>query len=261
MACVNLPHRRLFLFVLLSALDLALTWILIHSGDGQVYEGNPVANWWLENSGWFGLAAFKLAAVSLVGGLSVIIACHRPRVGGFVLSFGCAVLIVAVLYSSSLAACIKRPTSRLAAEELHRWQEKNRLLDSQKEQIFAYRSLRNELAEELLNQRCNLREAVAVLAASERGQDAHWLVTLRKQYPGLTDEQCLAANLVEYTRWSLQNEPLLAEVSFRLDLEFMTVYGIGWQCVARPELSNRIDFDRSLPVQDLQQAIHAGFAR
>src|SRR5262245_24294528 len=38
---LRLPHpRKLLLFALLSAADLALTWALIQHGRGQFYEGN-----------------------------------------------------------------------------------------------------------------------------------------------------------------------------------------------------------------------------
>src|SRR5262249_41553021 len=56
----RIPHcRKLLLFLLLSLTDLWLTWFLVQRSDGAVYEGNPVAAWWLSRYGLPGLALFK----------------------------------------------------------------------------------------------------------------------------------------------------------------------------------------------------------
>ena len=52
---------KLSLFLFLSLTDLFLTWRLLLQSHGQVYESNPIADWWLSNYGWSGLAAFKIA--------------------------------------------------------------------------------------------------------------------------------------------------------------------------------------------------------
>jgi hypothetical protein len=95
------PGKQL-LFALLSLIDLSLTWWLLSRSGGQVYEGNPVARWWLANHGWLGLAVFKVGGVLLVVGLAAVISHYRPRAGGRVLGFACAALTVVVLYSASL---------------------------------------------------------------------------------------------------------------------------------------------------------------
>ena len=77
------------LFVVLSLADLALTWWLFTSSNGQVDEANPLARWWLAQFGWLGLAAFKAGVVVLVVGLAGLIGRSRPRTAGRVLDLGC----------------------------------------------------------------------------------------------------------------------------------------------------------------------------
>ena len=51
MSAATFPHRRkLFLFVLLNVVDLVLTWCLVGRGNGEVYESNPIARWWLRSA-------------------------------------------------------------------------------------------------------------------------------------------------------------------------------------------------------------------
>ena len=56
--------RKQLLFILLSLVDLALTWWLLAHSYGQVYEANPVARWWLMRYGAAGLAGFKAQSYS-----------------------------------------------------------------------------------------------------------------------------------------------------------------------------------------------------
>jgi hypothetical protein len=94
--------RKQILFALLSLADLTLTcWLLGHS-DGQIYEANPVARWWLAQHGAVGLAGFKGAIVLFVLTLTVVISRHKPRAAGRILTFGCVSLVFVVLYSAAL---------------------------------------------------------------------------------------------------------------------------------------------------------------
>jgi hypothetical protein len=104
--------RMQLLFVLLSGADLALTWWLLGGSGGEVYEANPVANWWLARAGWAGLAGFKAALVLLVLGLAAVIGRHRPRAADGVLCFACAAVAAVVLYSATLC-----PTAWGSAEQ------------------------------------------------------------------------------------------------------------------------------------------------
>ena len=72
--------RKLILFTALSLADLVLTCILLRRGGGRVYEGNPVADWWLDAWGWTGLVAFKVLAIVLATVLTAAISrrCMKP---------------------------------------------------------------------------------------------------------------------------------------------------------------------------------------
>jgi hypothetical protein len=90
----------LFLVLLgLGLADLFLTWKLMHVGDGQVLESNPVANWWLTTYGWGGMTVFKLAMLLVGGGLAGGIAYWRPRTSERLLFFVCGAQSAVVLYS------------------------------------------------------------------------------------------------------------------------------------------------------------------
>jgi hypothetical protein len=89
---------KLGLFLFLSLADLFLTWRLLQS-SGEMYESNPIAEWWLSCYGWAGLAGFKIGMALAVAILATAISLARPRTGGRVLAFACAALAVVVLYS------------------------------------------------------------------------------------------------------------------------------------------------------------------
>ncbi|MBX9581591.1 MAG: DUF5658 family protein [Gemmataceae bacterium] len=94
----------LAIFVALSAADFTQTYALIHTGDGAVYEANPVAAPWLERYGWHGLAVYKLAAVLVVAGVVVVLAGRNRRAAAGVAGMGCAALLAVTLYSRDLIA-------------------------------------------------------------------------------------------------------------------------------------------------------------
>lgn len=93
---------RIVLFLILSVLDLLLTWRLLRQGDGCVYETNPLANACLNSFGMSGLVCYKLATVANTLALCSIISLYRPAASRFVLTFACCVLTGVVLYSSYL---------------------------------------------------------------------------------------------------------------------------------------------------------------
>ncbi len=97
------PLVRLVLFMILSLIDLFLTWYLFEFSDLEITESNPIAAAWLGDYGWTGLLLFK--SLILVVGLTLIVLISRPRpdLGGKVASFACLVLTLVTLYSSWLA--------------------------------------------------------------------------------------------------------------------------------------------------------------
>jgi len=78
-------------FVFLSAMDLMLTWIILHSNGREV---NPVADWVVTTLDLWGLVGFKFSLVVLVVVLCEMIGPHRPALAQFVSCF--AVIITAV---------------------------------------------------------------------------------------------------------------------------------------------------------------------
>jgi hypothetical protein len=107
------------LFTLLSLADLALTWWLLEQSDGQVYEANPVARWWLAQGGWWALACFKAAIVLLVLGLATVIHRSRPALADRVLYFACAIMVAVVLYSTTLCRTTLAFGEQSAARQAH----------------------------------------------------------------------------------------------------------------------------------------------
>jgi len=100
---VSILHpKRLALYVLLSGLDLFLTYKLFKVGGGHVYESNPIADAWLKSYGWFGMTLFKLMSMAVVGGVAIYISVQRPRMGSGLLTFACISVAGVVLYSLTL---------------------------------------------------------------------------------------------------------------------------------------------------------------
>jgi hypothetical protein len=92
----------LIVFGLLSLTDFTQTFALISTGNGEVYESNPVASAWLEQHGWLGLGIFKAGTVAVFVGAAVLVARRRPHTGVGVAALGCAALLAVTGYSHDL---------------------------------------------------------------------------------------------------------------------------------------------------------------
>ena len=90
---------KMLTYATLSLVDLYLTYTLVQSSGGLVYESNPVANAWLARYGWTGLAVFKLAAMLLVTLVVTYISCYRPQTADRILRFACCAVAFVVVYS------------------------------------------------------------------------------------------------------------------------------------------------------------------
>ncbi len=88
------------LFILVSVLDIIMTWILISRGG--FVESNPVANYFLLRWGKNGLVGFKFCAVLVVCLATQLIALKRIQLARLVLVVGIAVVSFVVIYSLSL---------------------------------------------------------------------------------------------------------------------------------------------------------------
>ncbi len=232
----HLHSFKLGLFAVLSLADFVLTWRLLQRGDGGVYESNPVANWCLAHSGWLGLAFYKLATVALVAGLAVVLARYRPCAGSFVLVFACSALAGVVVYSSALACWEQVPPSDDSAPEVLRIPQRGLWLDREVIKIRDYSALQKQLSEDLLKRRRGLSEAVEILGRSDSGRSPLWLGILRERYPGCSDEECLAANLITCTKEILTDHAGPADgLVCLLEAEFRANYGrpVPWSDVPR----------------------------
>jgi hypothetical protein len=99
-------ERETGLFVLASAMDLMLTWLMLNydgaAGHVQFVESNFVARYFLYSWGFDGLVGFKFVTVALVAVICQIIARHRIDVARRLLTFATLVVIAVVFYSAAL---------------------------------------------------------------------------------------------------------------------------------------------------------------
>jgi hypothetical protein len=214
--------RRLFLFLLLSLSDLSLTWLLVERGGGAVYEGNPVAGWWLSSYGWAGLAAFKALTVLVVVGLTALVSRTRPRSGGLILSVACSVLALVVGYSCYLAGggagAADEPDPAQLAEEAR--------IEAEWHRSEEYRATIDQLSADLVAGRCSLTEATAQLGSTPKAQEPGWLRHLHVYFPETSDGECLAISLSMHTLMSVRNDPAEAEhLARRLEQELTASFG------------------------------------
>jgi hypothetical protein len=100
-----------WLFVALSALDLALTWAIIHCVEGDCScELNPVARAVLESAGWFGLTLFKAAGVVIVEGICAYIKSQgRPATARWTLAVCNLLMLGVAAYNCSVLASLLQP--------------------------------------------------------------------------------------------------------------------------------------------------------
>lgn len=233
----KMPHfGKVSLFALLSLADLFLTWLLLAQGEGQIYESNPLARWWLERHGWLGLVAFKLSTTLLVVGLAMTISASRPRTGGWVLVFACSVLALVILYSSSLAGFISRPADSPEGGDLERQAERDRFLDQRIKDIKEYNKVSIDVQDQWLGERCTLAQAVQQLARTANARNADWLRVMHGHYPHCTTEQCLAANLLDHALALLESDPsAYRRVVPRLVTEYQAAYGAAPPCRFRTD--------------------------
>jgi MFS family permease len=179
------------LFVALGLADLVATSYLLGAAPGQFYESNPVARWWLDRWGWVGLASFKAATVLLALAAVGVVARRRRRVAGCILGFACGVTALVVVYSCGLAFSGRRPPDYEAQVE------RGRRIEEQLRSLREYGYAVVRLGEDVRTGRRSVQEAAARLAMTEQAQDPAWLATLRRQYPGRSDAERLAALLLD----------------------------------------------------------------
>jgi hypothetical protein len=219
------PYRRkVLLFSLLSATDLALTTYLVWGTEGRGSESNPVAGWWLAEFGWIGLALYKAAAVLLAGMILLVLCRLSPRTGGRVLGFSCVILTGVVCYSALLAGLAHADASRENAETAS-LAAVNDELDASAQLGVAYRVVLLKASQDLHAGRISLAEAVHRLLQTARGQDPAWIEQLRIASGGETPEECLARTLLRHVAGLCEDNPeRCQEVRARLTAEFQACF-------------------------------------
>jgi hypothetical protein len=97
----DLPlERETTTFVLVSALDIFMTWYLLYSG--RYKESNPLAAYFINHWGIKGMVYFKMIVTAFVCVLAQIIALKKPAYAEFVLKLGTLVVAAVVIYSFAL---------------------------------------------------------------------------------------------------------------------------------------------------------------
>jgi len=91
----------ILLFLLINIGDLVMTYWLL-SVSPNIYESNPVANWFFKNWNIAGMTFFKFAVVAFVVIISEYVERRRAGAGKFVLILGSLVTAAVVAYSVHL---------------------------------------------------------------------------------------------------------------------------------------------------------------
>jgi hypothetical protein len=94
----HLPLRReTMLFVLASALDVFMTYILLNRGGFR--ESNPIADYFISGWGKNGMVFFKFSLVAFVVVVTQTIALKRVDLARTLLNFGTVIVSCVVVYS------------------------------------------------------------------------------------------------------------------------------------------------------------------
>ncbi|MEX2287719.1 MAG: DUF5658 family protein [Planctomycetaceae bacterium] len=99
-------ERETSLFILVSAIDVFMTYILLRhehpAGEQFFYESNPFADYFFSGWGVRGMVYFKFAMVAVVTLTCQLIARERLAIARWLLLFATAVSCCVVLYSLSI---------------------------------------------------------------------------------------------------------------------------------------------------------------
>ena len=93
-------ERETSWFILVSVLDILLTYLLLSRGDHR--ESNPIADFFISRWGTNGMVAFKFLLVAFVTVVAQVIATKSLNKARWVLNFGIVVVACVVVYSLTL---------------------------------------------------------------------------------------------------------------------------------------------------------------
>jgi len=85
-------------FVLVSALDLMMTWVVLHFGGQEV---NALADHILQRWALTGMVIYKFALVAFVIAICEVVGYYRPRVGWALIWFGVFITFLPVILAFS----------------------------------------------------------------------------------------------------------------------------------------------------------------
>jgi len=94
-----LLQQEMLWFILVSAMDIFMTYILLSMPDGEFHEANPIARYFIYGWGLKGMVYFKMGMAGFVCVISQIIARKKPKLGKFVLNGATLVVASVVIYS------------------------------------------------------------------------------------------------------------------------------------------------------------------
>jgi len=96
-------ERHTLLYVVASVLDVLFTYMLLY-GEGQMVftESNPIARYFLQESGFSGMVLFKIALVLMVSINCQVIARKRPHTALRVMQFAGMTVFGVVAWSGFL---------------------------------------------------------------------------------------------------------------------------------------------------------------
>ena len=95
-------QQEMLRFVLVSTLDVFMTYVLLRQPGGQFVESNPIARYFIYGWGVKGMVGFKLSMTALVCVISQIVVRRRPLVAKWLLNGATLVVAGVVIYSLML---------------------------------------------------------------------------------------------------------------------------------------------------------------
>ncbi len=209
-------------FLTVSALDLMLTWRLLAQPASCFYEANPLAQYVLAVSGWWGLTLFKVACAGTVVGVSALLARRHPRAARALLVGAVPVVCLVVGYSLCLIA-VSSERNELA--EAH--QRSVDLEYRNRDQKVYARKLAQGARAILANQQ-TVAAAARQLHVDLASLRYNPLSVLAIYYPSLSDEARLAISLVREANFIMHEEARVGRPArlAKLKAEFASTYAV-----------------------------------
>lgn len=151
------------LFIVLSVVDLVLTWWLLRHSQRFICELNPFAERLIQQHGLFGMIGFKTFMVTTVLLLSRYIEHRRPKVGNCVVHFACTAVALVVTYRAVLAQAAPTHIDEIGQTN-QQLELENHAARQVHQKTLAYADILDQLCRDYVAQILTLEEAVQKLA-------------------------------------------------------------------------------------------------